>query len=233
MDLATFERRAFELWEQIPAGFRDGVSAFVVEPGVERDADFGDPLYGTCESDPVFLALPDAPVTSIITLYYGSFVEIAAETPDFDWEDELWETIRHELEHHREWVGGEDARGDEDDAQRESLRSKQGLNYQRGFHRWGRRLDPTAFDVEHELFLEVDVPSAQWSSLAQEGLSYRWGDLIASFPPLDGPLPEHGPAYVDADLQIIGDRDVPFESVVLVLYRRSWFWRWFGWLFGR
>ena len=40
MDLATFERRAFELWEQIPPRFREGVTQFVVEPGVFRKEEF-------------------------------------------------------------------------------------------------------------------------------------------------------------------------------------------------
>ena len=37
-----------------------------------------------------------------IALYYGSFVRIADGDPDFDWEEELWETITHELRHHVE-----------------------------------------------------------------------------------------------------------------------------------
>lgn len=52
-----------------------------------------------------------------IALYYGSFAAIAAMDPDFDWEDELWETLTHELRHHVESLAGEDflVQEDEDD----------------------------------------------------------------------------------------------------------------------
>lgn len=52
-----------------------------------------------------------------IALYYGSFAAIAAMDPDFDWEEELWETLTHELRHHVESLAGEDflVQEDEDD----------------------------------------------------------------------------------------------------------------------
>lgn len=42
-----------------------------------------------------------------IALYYGSFVRIAEADPDFDWEDEIWETLTHELRHHVESLAGD------------------------------------------------------------------------------------------------------------------------------
>jgi hypothetical protein len=41
-------------------------------------------------------------------MYYGSFVAIAAGDDTFDWEDEAWETLTHELRHHVESLAGED-----------------------------------------------------------------------------------------------------------------------------
>lgn len=43
-----------------------------------------------------------------IAIYHGSFAAIAAVDPDFDWEDEAWETLTHELRHHVESLAGED-----------------------------------------------------------------------------------------------------------------------------
>ena len=42
-----------------------------------------------------------------VALYYGSFAAVAEEDPDFDWEDELWETLTHELRHHVESLAGD------------------------------------------------------------------------------------------------------------------------------
>ncbi len=43
-----------------------------------------------------------------VAIYYGSFKAIAETDPDFDWEDEAWETLTHELRHHVESLAGED-----------------------------------------------------------------------------------------------------------------------------
>jgi hypothetical protein len=42
-----------------------------------------------------------------VALYYGSFVKVARGDPDFDWEEELWETLTHELRHHVESLAGD------------------------------------------------------------------------------------------------------------------------------
>jgi hypothetical protein len=49
-----------------------------------------------------------------VAIYYGSFAAIAAEDPDFDWEEEAWETLTHELRHHVESLAGEDLLVQED-----------------------------------------------------------------------------------------------------------------------
>ena len=42
-----------------------------------------------------------------VALYYGSFRRIASGDPDFDWEEEIWETLTHELQHHVESLAGD------------------------------------------------------------------------------------------------------------------------------
>ena len=49
-----------------------------------------------------------------IALYHGSFVAVAAGDPDFDWEEEIWETLTHELRHHVESLAGDTSLIDED-----------------------------------------------------------------------------------------------------------------------
>jgi hypothetical protein len=42
-----------------------------------------------------------------VALYYGSFVKIAEADPEFDWDEEIWETLTHELQHHVESLAGD------------------------------------------------------------------------------------------------------------------------------
>jgi hypothetical protein len=42
-----------------------------------------------------------------VALYYGSFQRIAEGDPEFDWEEEIWETLTHELRHHVESLAGD------------------------------------------------------------------------------------------------------------------------------
>lgn len=51
-----------------------------------------------------------------IALYYGSFRLIAEDDPDFDWDEEIWETLTHELRHHVESLAGDGSLIEEDEA---------------------------------------------------------------------------------------------------------------------
>ena len=55
-----------------------------------------------------------------VALYYGSFAAVAEDDPGFSWEDELWETLTHELRHHVESQAG-DVSLIEDDLRRDRL----------------------------------------------------------------------------------------------------------------
>lgn len=44
---------------------------------------------------------------SHIALFYGSFCQIANNNPRFNWEDQLWDTLTHELRHHVETLAGD------------------------------------------------------------------------------------------------------------------------------
>ncbi len=42
-----------------------------------------------------------------VALYWGSFRRIAQGDREFDWEEEIWETLTHELQHHVESLAGD------------------------------------------------------------------------------------------------------------------------------
>lgn len=228
MDLATFERRALAYWEAIPRRFREGVSAFVIEPGTWRKEEFEEGwVYGYCEPDDAIMSLPDAPVTSRITLFYGSFVNIAADDPDFDWEAELEETVRHELQHHLEWRSGFDDLEVDDWLQDENERRVTGAAFTPWFHRRGAALGASAWLADHTLFVEVERARADWPALATTPCEVAWADLVLRSEPVPAELLDAPPLYVPAEVEGPEDAAWPWDEAVLVLSpRRRWWWPW-------
>jgi hypothetical protein len=89
--------------EEVPAEYLDGVVEVVVSrKTVPHPARSDIWTMGECIPLPAMDAEPDA-VQSRIVLYYGSFAALASNDPDFDWREEAWETLTHELRHHLEW----------------------------------------------------------------------------------------------------------------------------------
>lgn len=230
MDLATFERRAFAIWEQIPARFREGVTAFVVEPGVYRKERFEDGwCYGTCEPDPVMALIPDAPVSSVIRVWFGSFVHIASEDDDFDWEEELRETIRHELQHHLEWRSGVDHLGREDDLEDLNDLRLQGEAVPPHFYRWGTPMGRGAWLAADELFVEVPVRDADWGSLARSAWTGRFDELSLRVGPLPEDLLDGDVITADAELAALDDAELPWAAVNVVFLRKRPWWHLAAW----
>lgn len=59
-----------------------------------------------------------------IALYYGSFVAIAEGDPGFHWEEEIWETLTHELRHHVESLAGDASLIGEDQRREQEFRER-------------------------------------------------------------------------------------------------------------
>lgn len=74
----------------------------VLEQAEHRDPDLPDVyILGEYIEDPYGLG-------RLIVLYYGSFRALFADSPREVWEEELWETMVHELRHHIESLAGVD-----------------------------------------------------------------------------------------------------------------------------
>jgi hypothetical protein len=87
----------------------------VVEGGTPAVDDGGEPLLGSyVPPHPGDAGMPtQAPV---VTVYYRTFRAMWNEDGPYDWEDELTETIEHELEHHLSFLRGHDPTDDEERA---------------------------------------------------------------------------------------------------------------------
>jgi len=98
-DLDEFTELAGRLVDRVPGHFcRDLNGGFLVLPESKPDEEFY--IMGEYVEDPV--------MGSYVVLYYGSFAAVLEGEPREVWEDELWETILHELQHHLEALAGVD-----------------------------------------------------------------------------------------------------------------------------
>ena len=111
--LVAFVERAHEIAEPMLAP-HPGVE-LVIEDGTPAVDDGGESLLGSyLPPPPADAAVPTRPPT--ITIYWRTFVAVARDEDDFDWEDELRETIAHELEHHVYFLQGHDPMDEEERA---------------------------------------------------------------------------------------------------------------------
>jgi hypothetical protein len=158
VNFAVFEREAARVWEEIPEAYRTGVDGLVIERG-DRPHPTLPEIYtlGECltESYPSDWGGPDT-TRSVLVLYYGSFRRLDRLDPGFDWEYEIWETITHELRHHLESLALEDAHEDVDYAMDENFKRFQGEPFDPWFFRSGEEVAPGVFEVEQDIFIQVE-----------------------------------------------------------------------------
>jgi hypothetical protein len=166
-----FEQRARADWERIPERYRSGVDGLVVHRSAQPHPSLPD-VYtlGECVTESYPSAFGDADtIRSVVVLHYGSFFRLSRLDPEFDWEDELWETLTHELQHHLESLADDDRLGDMDYAADENFRRYQGETFDPYFYREGLPEDGW-YRVEQEYFREVEAPAAG-------GIEFEWSDV--------------------------------------------------------
>ncbi|HET7233594.1 MAG TPA: hypothetical protein VFJ16_26515, partial [Longimicrobium sp.] len=139
MKFEAFELRAREMFEDIPRELRHGIAYVAVHAEALPHPTMRD-VYtlGECATGEYDAGgeLPDA-LRSGVHLYHGSFRELARLDPKFDWEAELWETLTHEIRHHRESAAGEDALEELDWAEDENFKRRDGKAFEPFFYRAG------------------------------------------------------------------------------------------------
>jgi hypothetical protein len=220
MRFERFERRAREIFDGIPAELRHGVDYVVVErDAVPHPTMPGIFTLGECatgEHDPGG-ALP-GDLRSGVHLYHGSFRELARLDPGFDWEEELWETITHEVRHHRESAAGEDALEELDWAGDENFKRRDGKKFQPLFYRAGIPVGPNAWEVDGDLFVEREIGANEFESLDEIEVAIGGEEV-------EVPLPQRLGDVHFVRLAGLWDDEV---DVVVVLVRRRGGWEQLG-----
>ena len=156
MDFDSFRQHAEDAWERIPDSYKAGVDGLLVEreakPHPSRDEVF---TLGECitESYPSDWGSPDT-TRSWVALYHGSFRCVAGQDDHFDWDEEIWETLTHELRHHLESLADSDELGDVDYAVEENFKRRDGEPFDPWFYRAGEPVGQGLWQVEDEIFQE-------------------------------------------------------------------------------
>ncbi len=108
MTYERFKETVEEMVAEIPEEFMEGLQGVHVLEHIRREEHYEDVVRLGEYLDPgpeSFLG--GNGLGRHIALYYGSFRDIAAGEPNFDWEEEVWETLTHELRHHVESLAGD------------------------------------------------------------------------------------------------------------------------------
>lgn len=208
MKYSDFEALIRRLEREVPAHFLEGVSEIAVAPAMLPHPTRAD-IYtlGECIPDPLSEDAGLQELRSRIVLYHGSFQALARDDPGFDWEEETYQTLTHELRHHLEWRARTDALEEVDRAAEENFARRDGEEFDPLFFLGGDEVVEDVYQVDDDFFLDRiarRVPAElhfEW-----HGARYR-----ADLPP-DLTLP----AFILLD----GLESPPPGEVVLVLRRK-------------
>jgi hypothetical protein len=111
MTFRDFEALLAEMVDEIPSEFLRGLQGVHAIEEAKPEPEYVDVWRMGEYLDPgpeAFLGGSEG-LGRHVALYYGSFVHIADGDRSFDWEDEMWETLTHELRHHVESLAGDGA----------------------------------------------------------------------------------------------------------------------------
>jgi Zincin-like metallopeptidase len=209
MRLGDFEALVRRLSAEVPPAFFDGVAEVVVSPRSVPHPTRAD-IYtlGECIPLPAPEGAPARAIQSRIVLYHGSFVKLARLDPEFDWREEAWETLTHELRHHVEWRAHAPALEAYDRAAEENFARQEGERFDPAFYLDGDCPADGVYEIDGDFFLDrvLRAPPASLE-LDWHGAHYR-----ASVPP---------GLTLPAFLTIEGLTEPPPGDVVLVLRRKA------------
>ena len=215
MEFEAFEAAARAAYQEIPDAFKEGVGGLVVSREALVHPEYPDVFtLGHCltEDPPSDYGSPDTP-RSVIALYWGSFRQLAKLDPSFDWADELWETLTHELRHHLESLAGEDELEGVDYAADETFKRDKGLDFDPWYYQHGEAVASGTFRIENSWYLEQSFTSGRFERATH--LDFEWKGVA-----LRVPRPERL-----GDVHFVRIRGIELEHATLelvLLRNRSW-----------
>src|SRR5947207_10537864 len=152
MRIEEFRSLVARIARDVPPEFRDGVVAIDVSPKTLPHPLRGD-VYTLGECVPLEWSGSGADLHSRVILYHGSFACLA-RLGDFNWHEEAWDTLTHELRHHLEWRANVDALAAYDWAAEQNFARREGEPFDPAFYRSGEELAPGVYKVDDDVFVE-------------------------------------------------------------------------------
>ncbi len=204
MRFDDFRALVERLAREMPSEYRDGIVAIDVSPKTVPHPVHGD-VYTLGECVPLEWSSSGADLQSRIVLYHGSFAALA-RLGDFDWREEAWETLTHELRHHLEWRASVDALAAYDWAAEQNFARHEGQPFDPVFYRFGECMAAGVWKVDDDVFLERERGKG-----AGEALDLVWhGRRYRVATPVTG---SRAPLFLTLD----GLREPPPGDAVLVV----------------
>jgi len=208
MRLSDFEAMVVGMTGEVPREFLDGVAQILVSPHTvahpERPGIF---TLGECIPLPVSTSDSPDGVQSRIMLYHGSFAALARVTPGFEWREEAFETLTHELRHHLEWRARTPDLEELDWAVEQNYARQDGEDFDPAFYLAGAAVADDAWRVEDDVFLDRVVRTVP------NRVAVRWAgrEYLVEVP---------AGATLPAFLLLEGIADPPPGELLLVLRRK-------------
>lgn len=117
MTFPEFRETLQEMVDEIPAEFMRGLQAVLALEEEHPEPEYQDVwrMGEYLDIGPESFLGDSGGIGRHVVLYWGSFRRIAEADPEFDWEDEVWETLTHELRHHVESLAGDASLIDQDE----------------------------------------------------------------------------------------------------------------------
>ena len=174
MKYKQFQRAARQAFDSIPDEYREGVDGLVVSrealphPTLPDVYTLGECLTEDYASD---WGGPDT-TRSVVVLYWGSFRNLSEKDRDFEWDDELWETLTHELRHHLESLARQDALEGVDYALDETFKRDEGMDFDPWYFQHGDAMDGGVYRVERNYYVEQAWSPERFD--AASGIEFTW-----------------------------------------------------------
>ncbi len=171
-----FEAMVAGMTGELPAEFRAGIAGVeVTGKTVPHPLRAG--VYTLGECVPLSFGAPGeggAALTSSVLLHYGSFAALAAEQPAFDWREEAWETLTHEVRHHLEWRADAAALEAFDDAAEANYARHDGEPFDPLFFHDGEQVAPGVTKVEDDVFVDRPLRRRAWRRCGGAEVPVEW-----------------------------------------------------------
>lgn len=213
MRRSDFEAMIRQMTTEVPPDFLDGIEGIEVT-GKTIPHPLRADVYTLGECVPhAFGPEESTRMQSRVLLHYGSFAALARITPGFDWRQEAWETLTHELRHHLEWRARVPALEALDDAVEANYARHDGEAFPALFFLDGEAVAEGVYKVEDDVFIDVPLTGKEWKAQAGAPRRFQWhGRSFWIVVP-------RGPADI-LFLTVRGVEPEPAGELVLVVRRR-------------